>query len=63
MTVRQETSVNSIRIKIVTSFILVFGLATNVAMAAVDRVLVIVNEDVITQSEFDYRCAEADKRV
>ncbi len=48
---------NSISNKIAISALLAFMLAVNTAMAVVDRVLVIVNEDVITQSEFDYRLA------
>lgn len=47
----------SILFKFVASFLLSFCVGLNVALAMVDRVLVIVNEDIITQSEFDYRLA------
>jgi len=47
--------VNSIRKKFLIGAIVIVGVANSVAMAIVDRVLVIVNEDVVTQSEFNYR--------
>lgn len=46
---------NSIRKKFLIGAIVIVGVANSVAMAIVDRVLVIVNEDVVTQSEFNYR--------